>query len=236
MDVFGASSNTQSSASFGAGPAGRARKFNGSGTGSTLTHKIAATDNFTAICLVDFAALGTTQSFLDRDQFSGPGYRCFQFRKEATDVISVIRFDTSGNYYNNSTSKAVASANTPVFVAMRSSGKTARVWLEDSYADCSTANTPKSYDGTLYVGGGAGASSTPNANVLNGRIYVYGVFTSALANAEIADLRANPWSLFAPLPSRVFYSLAATAAPTLSAAGVTSITSTGATPQVTVTF
>lgn len=53
---------------------------------------------------------------------------------------------------------------------------------------------------------------------------------------EAAEFARNPWQIFNPTPRRVFYSLPATVAPTLSAAGVTSITTTGATPRVTLTF
>lgn len=57
----------------------------------------------------------------------------------------------------------------------------------------------------------------------------------ALSSVERAAFVVSPWWLFDAPPSSVFYSLASTA-PTLSAAGVTSITSTGATPVVTLTF
>jgi hypothetical protein len=52
---------------------------------------------------------------------------------------------------------------------------------------------------------------------------------------EYAALYLNPWQLLAPLPRRMWAPRAANA-PTLSAATVTAITATTATPRVTITF
>lgn len=61
------------------------------------------------------------------------------------------------------------------------------------------------------------------------------LFDRILSREELQTLYFAPWQLFRPANSPVFYSLPA-AAPTLSAATVTSITTTGATPQVYVQF
>lgn len=59
----------------------------------------------------------------------------------------------------------------------------------------------------------------------------------ALSPGEVASYVANIWQLFAPLPRRYWSGFAAGAtAPTLSAATVTAIRATQATPRVTVTF
>jgi hypothetical protein len=58
----------------------------------------------------------------------------------------------------------------------------------------------------------------------------------AVPNEYMRAATANPWQLFAPLPRRMWAPSAATGIPTLSAATVTAITATTATPRVTITF
>jgi hypothetical protein len=60
-------------------------------------------------------------------------------------------------------------------------------------------------------------------------------FRRALTDGEMVSYTANPWQLFAP-ERRVTYFFPASGIPTLSAATAVSITSTTATPRVTVTF
>jgi hypothetical protein len=57
-----------------------------------------------------------------------------------------------------------------------------------------------------------------------------------LADAEVTQLHRNPWQLLAPLPRRMWAPAVASGIPTLSAATVTAITATTATPRVTITF
>ncbi len=59
--------------------------------------------------------------------------------------------------------------------------------------------------------------------------------TGMISAAERAQWYQNPWRPFAPLP-RMLWAPASSAYPVLSAATVTSVTSTTATPRVTVTF
>ncbi len=58
----------------------------------------------------------------------------------------------------------------------------------------------------------------------------------ALSDGELISLTRNPWQLFAPLPRMLWAPAAATGIPVLSAATVTAITATTATPRVTITF
>ena len=66
-------------------------------------------------------------------------------------------------------------------------------------------------------------------------LYLVAAWPRLLPNSVRAALSLNPWQLFAPQPSR-FWVAASSSFPVLSAATVTSITSTGATPRVTLTI
>jgi hypothetical protein len=114
--------------------------------------------------------------------------------------------------------------------------------------------TAKTGDHRLYINGSLIASSTSqsfgmgrgNARIgygaysgdgwgYVGTTFLLSVIPQLLPDAEARNLSANPWQLFAP-ERRVSYYLAASGIPTLSAATAVSITSTTATPRVTVTF
>jgi hypothetical protein len=67
-------------------------------------------------------------------------------------------------------------------------------------------------------------------------IYLVAAWSSYISDSDAADLSRNPWKLF-PSPSRRMMALSAAAAfPTLSAAGMTGITTTGGRPTVSYTF
>jgi hypothetical protein len=74
-----------------------------------------------------------------------------------------------------------------------------------------------------------GESSQAGASVI-------AVFNVQKTLEEYAALYFNPWQLLAPLPRRMWAPSAASGIPTLSAATVTAITTTTATPRVTLTF
>lgn len=85
---------------------------------------------------------------------------------------------------------------------------------------------------------GIGANGVVGTNYISGsavNLYAFGLWTRALSDPEIAALSENPWQLFrAPKP--IIYSLPSSTIPTLSSPTVINITTTGATPRVTVTF
>ncbi len=76
------------------------------------------------------------------------------------------------------------------------------------------------------------------SNSSNGGWYLLAFWNRVLTPEESQELSANPWRLFAPVVHRYGFASAAASSgiPFLSLAGASSITSSMATPFVTVTF
>ena len=81
-----------------------------------------------------------------------------------------------------------------------------------------------------------GNRKNDNLRPWNGWVGVSLIWDRILTDAEIASLTENPWQIFAPRTQRILSPAAASAYPTLSAATLFNITSTTATPRVTLTF
>ena len=75
------------------------------------------------------------------------------------------------------------------------------------------------------------AIQAPNFSILGAANWA-----RALSDAEAVELTRNPWQLFAPRTQRIWAPAVASGIPTLSAATLINITSTTATPRVTLTF
>lgn len=91
---------------------------------------------------------------------------------------------------------------------------------------------PNKGNGTLRVAWGDGdGGSTADSPVM-----LVVIAARKWSASEVAAFHENPWQLFAPLTRRIYSLSSAAGIPTLSAATVTSITATSATPRVTLTF
>ncbi len=151
------------------------------------------------------------------------------------------------NYYIGPDNFAQSSASVSKFAYWGVSG-TNTIQSSQTYRN-SIRNVIGSFDGTTHAAWdngsliGQGAMALPSENLLSmyiGTAFEEPVYASALWNrslssGEMASVSTNPWQLFAP-ERRVSYFFPASGIPTLSAATAVSITSTTATPRVTVTF
>ena len=178
------------------GPRGRALRFAATGNGDSFTHNLGAVSDFTLIAVMDFAALGATNSIIDCDLAS---LRCFQFRKDTNNTLGLIRFSNGSPYFANTTT-AVAAVDTPVVAIARSSGAAMDIWLNGGGRGSGTiSGTPAGLQSTIFTGASAGSASNTVApyNLLNGNLYMWAVLPYALTDAEVAAVSANPWRIFA---------------------------------------
>jgi hypothetical protein len=113
----------------------------------------------------------------------------------------------------------------------------ARMWvngfsapLTEFSTDIGTA-TDKFLNSTMYF-----FSDSSGAWKGNGRLQDFTIFGGLLTPAEAQSLWVNPWQVYKPAPTQIWFPGPVSAAPTLSSPTMVNITTTTATPRVTVTF
>lgn len=161
-------------------------------------------------------------------------------------VPIIVRDNTSvgGNYFFRNNGGAWQHRYGGTDSSTASTINTSQVYVALFIGDSTTASTY--VDGALIVQSAIGSEAfvSPwyiHQNGSNGTgplatSVLMPIWRRPLSAAEGASWMQNPWQLFAPQQIIIPLEVAASGTPVLSAATVTSITSTAATPRVTVTF
>lgn len=217
-----------SGGAIGVGKEGVCRTYGSSVSGEQLAHSSSiSTNDFTIVGYVSYSSSGGYYSFLDSDKGQN---RVFQFRRDTSNRLEYIGFNTSGTPYFATTSATVAN-NTPAVCVARVRGADIKVFIHGGTATGTISGSPNPYVGLLGMGASwAGASSEPDpiSNDLDGNIWYCGVIPYAVPDAIIENLIRNPWQLFAPQTQRIWVPSAAAGVPTLTSIAASSITTTGA--------
>lgn len=122
----------------------------------------------------------------------------------------------------------------PILAVGTYDGSTSMCYVNGAQIASAGGGVALSYDTftSFFWGGCLNGDFTPGQDT---ELLFMGIDNRVWSPAEIKTLSANPWLAFKPMQHiPAFYAI--TGVPVLSASTVTSITSTGATPRVTVTF
>jgi hypothetical protein len=211
--------------------------YSSSVNGDTVTNPYwpaAGTDKFTVLVVCQFNSLGSYNSPLDYDKSS---LRAFQFRKNTSNLVDLIRFNTSGSPFFATTINTIPTAK-PVAFALVSNGATFHIFTEKESATGTITGTPTVLENTINLGASyAGGTYTIDNSDLDGYLYDYAVIPYAVSLATAQQFVRNPYSvLFAPRSIILPLSVAAGGGvPNLSASTYVtgSLTSTGWRPQIT---
>lgn len=121
----------------------------------------------------------------------------------------------------------------PVALALTGDASGSAVWIDGVQSATNVMAPTARADSRIVL---LGEQALSASYVYRGRIYLYVGWTRRLPDDLLAEITRDPWKLLEPRRILVPVSVAGGDIPTLSLPGVQSITTTGATPKVTLTF
>lgn len=219
---------------------GIGRKFSGSNDiQATPNSRIANSTEWTACCFVKFDSFANSYNTVLSCAGATTGFRDLHVKSTGKLALYVEKAPF-GNINYDGTGANTLATGVWYHLAITFSSSAGLIGYVNALVDGNAASGGSSLSavsGTSKITVGNNQPTNPT-RYINGEVVDARFYDRALTQREITQIYRNPWQLFAPLSSPIFYSLPSTGTsiPTLSAPTVTNITQTAATPRVTVTF